>query len=181
MERTVAAATAAVLALGAPARADSLPVPLPKALVFPNYDNVLLGKDQALEGGSYIARAGDASANFYNPAGLVQSERTSLNASTAGWVRTKLTAETTDVTIVSSRIDTVPGYFGIVIDPPFLKSRNFRLGASITRSVAWDPGDVDQSAVTSSIPQIDRVTWSTSASFSTQVYQLAAAWSPWTR
>jgi len=38
---------------------------------------VHLGKDQALEGGAYIARTGDASANFYNPAGLVQSERSS--------------------------------------------------------------------------------------------------------
>jgi len=54
-----------------------VPIQLPKALVFPNYDNVHLGKDQALEGGAYIARTGDASANFYNPAGLVQSERSS--------------------------------------------------------------------------------------------------------
>jgi hypothetical protein len=46
MERSLAAAIAAVLALGAPTRANAqLPVPLPKALVFPNYDNVLLGKD----------------------------------------------------------------------------------------------------------------------------------------
>ena len=51
------------------------PVPLSKALVFPNYDNVLVGKEQAIEGGAYIARVSDPSANFNNPAGLVQAEK----------------------------------------------------------------------------------------------------------
>ena len=54
------------------------PLGLPKALVLPNYDNVLVGKQQALEGGAYIARSSDASASFYNPAGLVQAEKLSL-------------------------------------------------------------------------------------------------------
>ena len=71
--------TAAVfwLALSpAPAVSQGFPIEIPKSLVFPNYDNVLLGKEQALEGGAYLARTGDASANFYNPAGLVQSAKT---------------------------------------------------------------------------------------------------------
>ena len=67
---------AVVLWVPAISAAQSLPVPIPKALIFPNYDNVLVGKDQALEAGAYIARVGDASANFYNPAGLVMSEKT---------------------------------------------------------------------------------------------------------
>ena len=79
--------------------AAELPVQVPKALVFPNYDNVLLGKNQALEGGAYVARAGDASANFYNPAGLVQSEKTSLNASSTGWVWTKITSKELDTSV----------------------------------------------------------------------------------
>ena len=70
------------------AAAQSLAIPIPKALIFPNYDNVLVGKNQALEGSTYIARADDASANFYNPAGLVVSEKTSLNASSTGYVWT---------------------------------------------------------------------------------------------
>src|SRR5262249_34792947 len=113
MKRTVEAALAAAVLAAAPADADSpLPIQLPQALVFPNYDNVLLGKDQALEGGSFVARAGDASANFYNPAGLVQSEKSSLNASSTGWVRTKITAEALDTSVTSTKIDNVPGYFG---------------------------------------------------------------------
>ena len=64
---------AVVLCTSAVTAAQSLPIPIPKGLIFPNYDNVLVGKDQALEGGSYIARADDASANYYNPAGLAVS------------------------------------------------------------------------------------------------------------
>src|SRR3954469_22242186 len=131
MTRRLSAAILAFICVPAAALAQ-VPIQIPKALVFSNYDTVLLGKDQALEGGAYIARAGDASANFYNPAGLVQSEKTSLNASSTGWVQTKLTSEALDASITSTRIDNVPGYFGAVIDLPFIGSRNLRFGLSMT-------------------------------------------------
>jgi hypothetical protein len=38
----------------------------------------------------------------------------------------------------------VPGYFGVVIDPPLIHTRNPRLGISITRGVSWSPGGIDQ-------------------------------------
>jgi hypothetical protein len=160
------------------AAAAQLPVPLPKSLVFPNYDNVLLGKDQALEGGAYIARAGDASANFYNPAGLVQAEKTSLNASSTGWVRTKLTSEALNTSVTSSKIDNVPGYLGAVLEVPWVSSRNIRMGLSLTRQVAWAPGSIDISNTETTVEGLDRVTYSTSAGFTTQLYQVAVAFSP---
>jgi len=160
------------------AGAQGLPIPLPKALIFPNYDNVLVGQNQALEAGAYIARAGDASANFYNPAGLVVSEKTSLDASSTGYVVTRIDSETLNTSITSTKIDAVPGYFGIVIAPPFTDSRNLRLGASITRGVAWSPGAIDQTTDAPGAPAIDRATYSTNASFATLIYQIAAAWAP---
>src|SRR5262249_40098305 len=162
----------------AAAAAQTLPVPIPKALIFPNYDNVLVGQNQALEGGAYIARVDDASANFYNPAGLVQSEKTSLNASSTGYIVTRLSADTLSTSISSSKIDNVPGYFGVVLAPPFVDTRNLRLGLSITRGVAWSPGSIDQSTTASSIASVDRVTYSTDASFKTLLYQIAGAWAP---
>ncbi len=158
--------------------AADLPVQVPKSLVFPNYDNVLLGKDQALEGGAYIARTADASANFYNPAGLVQSEKSSINVSATGWQRTKITAETLGESVTSNKIDNVPGYFGIVIGPPFIDSRNLRFGVSLTRLVAWSPGSIDQSLAPSSVNGLDRVTYSSASDFTTQLYQAAIAWAP---
>ena len=171
------AAIAAALLLPAAAAAQ-LPVPLPKSLVFPNYDNVLLGKDQALEAGAYIARAGDASANFYNPAGLVQAEKSSLNASSTGWVQTKLTSDAFGTSVTSSKIDNVPGYLGAVLEVPWVSSRNIRMGLSLTRQVAWSPGGLDISNTQTTVDGLDRITYSSGASFTTQLYQLAVAFSP---
>jgi hypothetical protein len=152
-------------------------VSLPKALIFPNYDNVLVGKNQALEGGAFIARTNDASANFYNPAGLVGSESTSVNASSAGYVFSRINSEAPGASISTSRIDTVPGYFGVVIGPPLFDTRSFRLGFSVTRDVSWNPGGIDQT-IPPTGPVPDRVTFSTNASFQTQLYQIAGAWAP---
>src|SRR5262244_4152286 len=142
------------------AAAQALPVPIPKALIFPNYDSVLVGQNQALEGGAYIARAGDASANFYNPAGLVVSEKTSLNASSTGYVWTRLSSQALNTSISSSKLDNLPGYFGLVIAPPFGDVRNLRFGVSITRGVAWSPGIIDQSTGAPDIASINRLTYS---------------------
>jgi hypothetical protein len=158
--------------------AAQVPIQLPKALIFPNYDNVLLGKDQALEGGAYVARTRDASANFYNPAGLVQSEKTSLNASSTGWVQTRITSDALNTSVTSSKIDNVPGYFGAVLDPPLIGGhRNFRMGVSFTRLVSFAPGSLDQELLNPG-QGFDRLTYSSSGSFITQLYQIAAAWAP---
>ena len=119
------------------------PVPLSKALVFPNYDNVLVGKEQAIEGGAYIARVSDPSANFYNPAGLVQAEKVALNASSTGYVYTSLSSKLSNTSISSSKLDNLPGYIGLVSNVPFTDTRNVRLGVSITRAVSWSPGPID--------------------------------------
>jgi len=160
------------------AAAQQLPVPIPKALIFPNYDNVLVGQNQALEGGAYIARVDDAAANFYNPAGLVVSEKTSLNASSTGYVVTRVSSEALNTSISSTKIDAVPGYFGVVVAPPFTDARNLRLGVSVTRGVAWSPGSIDQTTDVPGVAAIERTTYSTDASFKTLLYQIAGAWAP---
>jgi hypothetical protein len=171
------------LLLRGPAAAQSAPSPwpvqFPKPLVFPNYDNVHPGKDQALEGGAYIARASDASANFYNPAGLVQAEMFSINASSAGWTFTRLASEAGGASVTSFKIDNVPGYFGVVIGRPFVGARNLRIGLSIAREVAWAPGPIDQSLTESTgVQGLDRITYSTTSSFDTWLIRVAAAWAP---
>ena len=61
------------------------PPPLPSAAVpplnimLPNYNGVPAGEIGSLEGGAYVARANDASAAFYNPAGLALAERNSIS------------------------------------------------------------------------------------------------------
>ena len=167
---------AAVLLL-TPLAAAAQVIPVPKALLFPNYDNVLVGKNQALEAGAYIARVNDASSNFYNPAGLVASEKTQLSASSTGYVYSHISSTTSGMSLSASKLDNVPGYFGAVLPPPFVDTRDWRIGLSITRNVSWSPGGIDQT-VAPTASDFDRVTFSTEANFTTLIYQLAAAWAP---
>jgi len=173
----IRASAAALLLLAPLAAAAQGVIPLPKALVFPNYDNVLVGKNQALEGGAYIARVNDASANFYNPAGLAAAEKTQLNASSTGYVYSHLSSTASGESVSANKWDNVPGYFGAVLPPPFVDTRDWRIGLSVTRSVAWSPGGIDQ-AIAPTASDFDRVTFSTESSFTTLLYQLAAAWAP---
>ena len=168
---------APIVAAAQVAPITNTPFGLPKALVFPNYDNVFVGKEQAIEGGAYIARAGDAAANFYNPAGLVQTEKPELGASATGYVYTKLTSTLSGTSISSNKIDNVPGYIGAVTPVPFSDARNVRIGLSVTRAVSWAPGPIDQT-FEASPSGFDRLTYSSAASFQSQLYQVAVAWAP---
>lgn len=170
-------AVAAFLLLAPIAAGAQSAIPVPKALLFPNFDNVLVGKTQALEGGAYIARANDAAANFYNPAGLAAAEKTSLNASSTGYVFSRLTSKASGESISSTKLEGVPGYFGAVIGAPLFDTTKVRLGFSVTRSVSWSPGGIDQS-VSQPGGDFDRLTVATESSFGTQVYQGAVAWAP---
>src|SRR5688500_18269434 len=67
-----------------PAAAQAAPPPatVPAvSVVLPNYSTVPIGEVASLEGGAFVARADDASAGFYNTAGLARAERTSVSGS----------------------------------------------------------------------------------------------------
>src|SRR5690349_18068359 len=70
MSRGLALAAGLLVPCAALAQSFVIPVPAPKNIILPNYDNVLIGPVEAVEAGAYLARTQDASASFYNPAGL---------------------------------------------------------------------------------------------------------------
>jgi hypothetical protein len=176
--RLIALSLLAPLAAAAQlAPVTNTPLGLPKALVLPNYDNVLVGKKQALEGGAYIARTSDPSASFYNPAGLVQAEKTAVDASSAGYAYTKLTSNFSGASVTSSKFDDLPGYIGAVTPVPWSDVRNVRFGFCITRATSWSPGPIDQSFDATPLG-FDRVNYASGANFETQIYRLAVAWAP---
>jgi hypothetical protein len=73
---------------------------------------VLVGPvEAAVEAGAYLARTSDASANFYNPAGLAAATRSAITASASGFVWSWLRSRALGQTTSSSRIETTPGYF----------------------------------------------------------------------
>jgi hypothetical protein len=74
----------ALLCAAAPARRVAA-----QPVLYNNYNHLPTGDVAALQGGAFIARANDASAGWYNPAGLVRAEHDAIsgNASLYGYNR----------------------------------------------------------------------------------------------
>ncbi|HZZ85877.1 MAG TPA: hypothetical protein VFE30_15185 [Anaeromyxobacteraceae bacterium] len=160
-------ALAALLLVPCAALAQSLavPVPTPKNIILPNYDNVLIGQVQAVEAGAYLARVDDASAGFYNPAGLAAATQTAITASASGFVWSRLSSRALGQATSSSRIESSPGSFAIVIGEPFIKGERLRLGFSITNAVSSSPSAIDEAIQVP--PAQERITFSSRVGFST--------------
>lgn len=160
------ACAALALSLPCAARAQSVPVPIPKNVILPNYDNVFIGPVEALEAGAYLARTDDATASFYNPAGLAAALKTSVSASANGFFWTQLTSRALGQTTSTSQFASTPGHFAVVIGPPFIKSDRLRLGFSLTKAVSFTPAATDQANQTgpNTIPAL---TYSSHVDFST--------------
>src|SRR4029453_16601202 len=63
---------------------------VPQTLAVSNRDRIFPGLYEFSEAGAVVARVRDASATWYNPAGLALSERTTFNVSSAAYQLTKL-------------------------------------------------------------------------------------------
>src|SRR5215471_20748444 len=78
------ASVATILAAGAgvafAAPQTDLTTP-PANILLPNYNTVPVGPSAGLESGAYVARVGDPSASWINPAGLSRGENTELSGS----------------------------------------------------------------------------------------------------
>ena len=76
-----------VVLIGAVPAAAQTSASLPEAavapfnIVLPNYSNVAIGEIGGLEGNAYLARVGDSSAAYYNPAGLTLATKNSVSGS----------------------------------------------------------------------------------------------------
>jgi len=144
----------------------------PPSLLLPNYDRVYPGLVEALEGGAYIARARNAPAVAYNPAGISVTERTVLNASAQGYQLTALGGTGFAQASPVSSFEAIPSFLGIVIGREVIDWEKVRLGFAVVTPVHWD-----QSAIASTAPQPgQRASYDVHSSFSTVVPTFAVGW-----
>jgi hypothetical protein len=118
--RPLIVALAVVLA---PAAAHAQ-VLLPPSAIVTNYDRILIGQEQALESGAYVARAADATAGWYNPAGLGLVQRSVIGASATGYELAIIDLGAIQTSSGGVSLVQLPGFFGGV------------LGSDVTRSEA---------------------------------------------
>jgi hypothetical protein len=159
-----------LFAIAGPAGAQEFIVP--PTLLIPNYDRVNPGLTESLEAGAYIARARNAPALFYNPAGIATVQRTVLNASAQGYQLTTLGGTGFDRSSPVSSFEPLPSFIGVVLGKDVIDWERVRLGISIATPVHWN-----QSANASSIPtEGQRISYAVHSTFDTLVPTFAAAW-----
>jgi hypothetical protein len=112
----------------------------PPNIVVPNYDQALIGQIPGLEAGAFVARTNDPAANWYNPAGLMQADRTAINTSSSayGWTAIKISAAS-GANVGGINGSDVPGFFGVVIGSPVIDTKQWRIGLSLSRELSWSP------------------------------------------
>ena len=147
-------------------------VRLPPTLLLPNYDRVYPGLIEALEAGAYIARARNAPAVAYNPAGIAATDRSVLNASAQGYQLTALGGTGFEHASPVSSFESIPSFLGVVLGRDVLDWESVRLGFAVVTPIHWD-----QSAIASAIPQENqRASYTIHSSFSTVVPSFAVGW-----
>ena len=147
---------------------------LPPSGILPNYDRVLIGQREGLEGGAFVARTDDAGAGWYNPAGLALSEKSGLNASSNAYELTTVTLVGIGQAKGSTRFSPSGTYFGAVLGAPVIKSPNVRLAFFYAKPVSWTPGTLDGAFTVNSGGNEEQFSYSSTSNFSTIIPGLAA-------
>ena len=157
------------IAVGGPARAQDFTVP--PTLLVPNYDRVYPGLIEALEGGAFVARARQAPALFYNPAGIALVDRTVLNASAQGYQLTTLSGSGFEQSS-GGVFESLPSFVGVVLGREVIDWESVRIGFAVTT-----PVHSDFTAIASSTPEPgQRASYTVHSSFNTLVPTFSVGW-----
>ena len=144
----------------------------PPSIAITNYDHVLIGEEEALEAGAFVARVGSTTAGWYNPAGMMLVKKTAIGASGTGYEADLIKLEGLTKAVGGGiSIAQLPSYFGAVLGDDVLHSDVWRFGFSITKPVSWAQG------IEAGQPQ-QSASYSSTVSLTTLVPMLSAAFAP---
>jgi long-subunit fatty acid transport protein len=161
----------ALLSVAPSARAQTAWV-LPPSAVLTNYDRVLIGQEEALESGAFVARVADSTAGWYNPAGLALVRRSVIGASATGYELDAIDLGQIQTSTGKITLAQLPSYFGAVLGGDVISSDAWRIGFSATKPTSWSTA-VNGATLTGS-----ELNYSSRVSISTLVPTLSAAWAP---
>jgi long-subunit fatty acid transport protein len=171
--RALGAALALAVAAPAAGQSGGSQSPLPPSIVLTNYDRVLIGQEEALESGAFTARVTDATAGWYNPAGLALVERSVIGASATGYELNVIDIGEVQTGSGKVTLAQLPSFFGAVLGGDVIKSEKWRVGFSATKPTSW------AAAINGATIGNDRYVYSSNVSVSTLVPALSASFAPW--
>jgi long-subunit fatty acid transport protein len=143
MRRILTLCGLAMVTFAAPVAAQTGDFAIPAGSALPNYDRISIGQREGIEANAFVARSNDAGANWYNPAGLAQSERSALNASANAYEFTGMAVVGTENARGGTRFSSIGSFFGGVLGAPIIKSDRWRFGFSYTKPVSWVPSQIE--------------------------------------
>jgi long-subunit fatty acid transport protein len=107
------------------------------SLTLPNYGMTPIGQVAGMEGGAFVARANDASSNWYNPAGLALAQKSSISSSAGTYQSFSLVPEELTKDDSGGSSQTVPALVGVVVKSPFGDKR-FTAGFAVVRTNSFE-------------------------------------------
>src|SRR5262249_11694416 len=156
------------------AQSDQVLTPPPN-LVIPNYYSVPVGPFGGLEGTAYVARVGDPSAAWFNPAGLARHDTAQISGSAGVYQKTPVTPES--LPNQGGAIQQLPNFVGFTFAP----SANLTLGAALLTSNAWNQ-ETDAELINTVPSGQQRFAYSADSDFERRVLAFGAGYhgdGPW--
>ena len=134
--RVVGIAIAAV-GIAAGLAAQELVQPSGFSLTLPNYGMTPIGQVAGMEGGAFVARANDASSNWYNPAGLALAAKSSISSSAGTYQSFSLIPEELTRDDSGGSSQTVPALVGVVVKNLF-HNKSWTAGFAVVRTNSFE-------------------------------------------
>ena len=139
----------------------------PPNIVVPNYNGVPVGPFGGLEASAYVARAGDPTAAWFNPAGLSRAEGAQVTGSAGLYQLTTVSPQS--ASNPGGSVQQVPNVVGFTI-----KTKKLTLGAAFVTTVSWQQETDTQRITTTGNPE--RFAYSGDSSFTQRVAAFSAAY-----
>jgi hypothetical protein len=124
-------------------RAEAQPAPalaVPAALIPANADRSFPGLWEPLEAGAVLVRANDPAAVWYNPAGIIQTNRSAIAANAPGYEYTTFGGSNFDRPAQGSSFRGLPNFVGAILGSEVIPWRNVRLGFGLSNPISWRQG-----------------------------------------
>jgi hypothetical protein len=171
---SLAVAAACLFALPASAQVDQVVTPPPN-LVLANYDNVPVGPFGGLEGSAYVARVGDPSAAWFNPAGLARESTAQISGSAGVYQRTSITPEA--LPNRGGSFQQLPNFVGFT----FVARPRLTVGAALVTTNAWTQ-ETDAESISTIPGGQQRFAYSADSTYERRILALSAGYQvngPW--
>ena len=139
------------------AQAELVTTPPPN-IVIGNYQSTSVGPYGGLEGSAYVARVGDPSAAWFNPAGLTREDAPQISGSAGVYQRTAVAPEA--LPNQGGSIQQLPNFVGFT----FVPRAGLTIGASFLATNAWDQ-QIDAELISDIPGRRQRVAYSADSGF----------------